>query len=442
MRGGIAAKDKSNSTYNYVGNETKLYSVSATTHNDVTNTGGAYALTSGENWEFAKWGEQIIATCIDEPPQIITMGGANFADLGGTPPKARHIAVINNFVVLANIDDGTAKPQDVRWSAINDATSWAASADTQSDSQQLLASGDNGGGWIMGITGGEYGSVFQEYSIWRMTYVGTPLVFQFDEVLPGIGTPCKNSITQEGRFVHFLSQDGFCQLIDGSHVEYIGRNKVDDTFLIDFDETHPQNVIGASDPTSALVVWIYPGAGNVGGTPNKYIAYNWFIKKWAHGDLDLHWIYNSISAGFTLEELDNVSSSIDTLTPSLDDRVWKGGTLNFNVYDTEHKKGVFGGTALSAVLETPELQLNESGDSYISSVRPLVDGATSQTVQVGSRHLQDDSVTWTNAETPNSETGKIHPRANADYHRFRVNTTGDFTHAIGVEIGSRGTGRR
>lgn len=436
MRGGIAVRDKDDVVYNYAGNETKLYSISADTHSDKTNVGGAYALSDEENWEFQKWGEKLIAVAIDEPPQIITLAGSNFADLAGSPPKARHIAVINNFVVLANLNEGgTLKPQKVRWSAIDDETDWTASATTQSDSQELKSDAGSGGGFIMGITGGEWGNIFQEYSIWRMTYVGSGQgIFQIEEVLPGVGTPAKNSITQEGRYTHFLSQEGFVQLIDGFQIKYIGKEKIDATFFADVNDRYMHRIVGGSDPTSAIVSWIYPSTSSSDGTPDKIICYNWFTERWTHGAINLEWIYQALGQGFTLEGLDAVSSSIDALTPTLDSRAWVGGALQLAIYDTSHKKGVLGGTALSAIIETAEAMINPGKRTQVTGVRPLVDGATTLTVQIGTRELQDDAVAYGSALTPHSSTGIAPARSDSRYHRFRVNTVGGFTHAQGIDV--------
>lgn len=430
-RGAISAKDKSGVVYGYVGNETKLYSFGATSHTDVTNTGGAYALSSDSCWNFVKWGEKIIGVAIDENPQIITFGDANFADLSGSPPKAAFIAVISDFVVLANINDGTAKPLDVRWSAINDETDWTASQETQSDSQELRSNEKNGGGHIMGIVGGtEYGIVFQEYTIQRMDYVGAPLIFDINEIFPGIGTPCKNSITQEGKLIHFFGQDGFYQISDGTSIKKIGDQKVDKWFLSDLDADYPERVIAASDPKSSNVVWIYPGESSTAGTPNKYIAYNWYLDRWTHGDIDLEWIFSSVSAGYTLEELDNISSSIDTLGISLDDNSLKGGTLRFSVYDTDNKLGSLTNTPLNGTIDTEELNIYGELD-FVKKARPLVDGTA--TIQIGNRMLLTDDVSYTDALSTDSTTGWTYPRIKTRYERFRVNTSGEYNKAIGVD---------
>jgi hypothetical protein len=118
----------------------------------------------------------MIATNGADAPQVVTLGAPTSRHSPDLPPKARHIAVVRDFVVLGNVDDGTARPNRVAWSAINNSADWAVSASTQSDIQDLQ--GD--GGWVQKVVGGEYGLVFQERAVWKMTYIGSPVIFQFD----------------------------------------------------------------------------------------------------------------------------------------------------------------------------------------------------------------------------------------------------------------------
>jgi hypothetical protein len=442
-RGAISARDKTGQVYSYAGNETKLYELSGNVHADVTNTGGAYALNSEENWEFAKYGEKIIAVNIDENPQVITFADANFADLAGSPPKARAITIANEFIVLGNINDGTARPQRIQWSALGNSESWTPDADTQADFQDLYSEANHGGGWVQSLIGTDQGfTVICEYTMFRGTYVGSPKIFDIVEVNSGVGTPCKNSIIKEGRLTHFLGQDGFYQLIDGTQLKPISDNRVSKYFLNDYDSTYPERVIGAQDPVNKIVAWIYPGAGNSSGTPNQILFYDWINDKWGNAEIDLEWIYNAIGQGVTVEQLDSYSASIDTLSPHLDSRFWKGGALQLAIYDSAQKKGTLGGTALDAIIETNEAQAFEGSRSYLSGVRPLVDGSATQTVQVGTRDLQTGTTAWTSAVSPETDTGIAPFRSDARYHRIRVNTSGDFDHCVGVDIFAQPTGKR
>ena len=93
-----------------------------------------------------------------------------------------------------------------------------------------------------------------------------------------------------------------------------------------------------------------------------------------------------------------------------------------------------------AVIETAETQFFPGRRAYLSGVRPLVDGTA--TIQIGTRDLQEDTVSYGSAITPHSQTGLANTRSDSRYHRIRLNTTGDFTHAIGVDVEARQSGKR
>ena len=202
--GAVVTKDNSGNNYIYAGDSTKLYNISGVTVTDYSQAGNY--TDNAEKWNFAKWGNKIIASKYGEIPQVITLGGTVFADLAGTPPQARSISTVRDFVVLGNTLDGTdgAVTNRLWWSGFNDEEQWT-SGTNQSDFQDL----QGGGGAIQRIIGGEYGIVFQVNSIWRMTYVGTPLVFQLDEIEPKKGTPAPGSVVQHGVDIYYLGQDGF-----------------------------------------------------------------------------------------------------------------------------------------------------------------------------------------------------------------------------------------
>jgi len=426
-RGAISIRDKDGNGLTYAGNETKLYGLSDGAFTDYSKVGG-YSTGDGEVWEFIKWGEDVIGTNFADTPQTITAGGTTFADLGGSPPKARHISVVRDFVVVGNTYDTTDGnvPNRVRWSGINNSATWTASSSTQSDAQDLQGNG----GWVQKVVGGEYGVVFQERSIWRMTYVGTPIVFQFDEVQPGRGTPAPNSVIQYGDVIFYLGIDGFYSLTNGIQNQPIGANKVDETFFADLDESYYDRISSAIDTTNTLVFWAYPGSGNTDGRPNKIIIYNWTTGKWSFAEIDTEQLFNYSPQGYTLDSLDSVNTSIDALNQSLDSRAWTGTSSVLGCFNSDNKLCDFSGDALDATLETTEAQPVQMGRAVITSLRPICDGTA--TVQLGARETQDDSVTWS-AETSLNSIGEANIRSSARYHKARVKIAGGFNHAQGVE---------
>jgi hypothetical protein len=424
-QGFYTARDSAANVYNYSGDATKLYqynSVAATFTDVSRSSGGAYATASEGWWEMAQWGQTVISVNGVDSPQEITLGASNFTALAGSPPVASHIAVVRDFVVLGNI---STFPNRVRWSAINNSQSWAVSAATQADYQDLQ--GD--GGWVQRVIGGEYGIVVQEKAIWRMTYVGSPVIFQFDLVDRFRGTPCPQSVVGYGQFVFFLADDGF-YAFDGVKTVPIGNGKVDNFFLNDLQTTYSYRVNAQVDPIRKIVAWAYPGSGSSGGTPNKILLYSWPFEKWSVVEVDTEMLARFVAGGYTLDTLDTVSSSLDSLPASLDSRIWSGGALSFGSINTDHKIATFSGSAMTATVDTVEVQHFPGQRAEVTSVRPLVDGGTA-TVAVGARTTQAGAVSFASAVSPTTE-GECPVRSNNRYHRYRISTTGDFNHIAGI----------
>lgn len=432
-KGAFSGRSNAGSAYNFAGSGTKLYRLTGGAFDDVS-IAGDYSTAADDVWEFTQWGQQVLATNYTDPIQTYTMGtSTDFANLGGTPPKARHIGVVRDFVVTANTNDTDgALPYRVRWSALGNEASWTVSSVTQADYQNL----DGPGGWCQKVVGGEYGVIFQERAIWRMTYVGSPTVFQFDQVEFGRGTPAPNSVTKVGNFIFYLGIDGF-YIFDGQQSIPIGENRVNKTFYDDLDQTYLYNISSAVDPEKQVIYLAYPGVGNNNGRPNKILMYNYSpnaTKRWSYAETETEWIFLSLGEGYTLDGLDTVSTNLDLLEFSLDSRVWTGNVRNLSGFNSSHKMVNYTGTALDATIETGEATLHENHRTQVTKVRPVVDGTSATvTVQLGTRNALSESVTWDSSVSLNS-TGDAPVRTNARFHRARVNISGDFNFAQGIEV--------
>ncbi len=430
-RGAASMTDKDGNAYNFAGDATKLYQVTAEAATNVSKSGG-YANTDTDDWEIIQWGNTCIATNYADPVQTLTLGGANFADLfvSTLKPKARHLAVVRDFVVMGNTSDSSdgAVPNRVWWTAINDPTDADPDVSTQSDNQDL----QGGGGWVQRVFGGEYGVVAQERSIWRMTYVGPPVIFQFDEVERSRGLLSPPAASQLGRLIFYLSDDGF-YAFDGTTSIPIGANKVDRTFFAEADPTFYSRISCAIDPLNKLVFWAYPTANATGGNPDKCLIYNWVDQRWTDAEFNCELIFRSLSQGYTLDGLDDVNTSIDDLTPTLDSRAWTGGKLQFGAFDADHKMATFEGSNLEATLETAEFEPFPGQRTLVTEVRPVVDGGT-PTMALGTRARINDSVSYSATVTQNAN-GFCPFRVNSRYFRGRmtVPAASTWNHAQGVE---------
>lgn len=442
-RGLGVARDSGGTYYDYAGDASALYVLTSLSWSNVSRTvGGAYTMADDEFWEFTQFGQLVIGVNgLGDDPQAITAGAANFAALGGSPPRARHIASIRDFVMLGNL---SGSPQSVRWCAINNAASWTADAATLADSQDLPGNS----GWVQKVVGGEYGTIFQERAIYRATFVGSPLIFQFDKVHTNIGALAPQAVINHRNFIFFLSEDGFC-MFDGSEIYPIGEGKVNRTFFNELDSTYVYRTVAAIDPVRKLVAWAYTASGNSGGNPNRILIYHWPSRRWSRiEDLNIEFIARTVTGAYTLDTLDNFSSNLDAIMLTLDSTQWSGGNYLFSCFDSSHRLNHFNGSAMAATVETTEIQLAAgAGDDPLATVnqlRPIAEGlSASFQAAVGSRLNLTQSVSYSSAMSPVSA-GFVEVRNTNRFHRFRLTTASatDFTHVQGFDVAATVAGER
>jgi hypothetical protein len=421
-QGAFAARDNAGNVHLFAGDATKLKLLSSgsPSFSDVSRTvGGAYATATDDTWRFVQYGANVIATNFVDDVQSFAIGSStDFAQLSAGAPKAKYLAIWKDFVVLAHVQ---GHPQRVRWSGIDDPTNWpgigtAAAAQTQSDQQDLV--GDGGG--IQGIIGGlgsADGIVIQERALWRVTYVGPPLIFTFDLVEGTRGTPAPGSIVQLGGVVAYLGDDGF-YLFDGQASRPIGNARIDKTFFNDFDQTYSARMSAAVDPINKVFYWAYPGAGNIAGTPNRLLAYNWAVDRWSLIEVAAEFIFRAGTFGFTADDADGLGYTVDTSPFGPDSRFWAGGKSILAAFDTAHRLGFFSGAPLPATIETGDLDLAEGRRSLVSGVRPVAD-AESLSASVGYRESQTAMPAYSSPTSPVAD-GFCPQRISTRFPRARV----------------------
>jgi hypothetical protein len=334
--------------------------------------------------------------------------------------------------------------QRVKWSGINNSSTWTPSGTTQSGFQDIV--GAHGG--IQAISGGEsFGIIFLERAIYRMSYVGTPLIFQFDKIADSIGAFAPKSVASFGSDVYFLAQDGFYKISGGQQLVPIGRGKIDDFFLNDVTSNF-EGITSAIDPNNSMVVWSYRGSGATGGgtVNNKLICYNFNVDKWSTGSgQDLQFINSASQEAFTTLESLNALGTLDGLPKSLDSFFYDEGVIGLAGFDSNNRFGKFLGNSLSATVDTTEFEGAENSRSTLIEARPIVDanGSDNTTITVTpiSRSSQADAVT-TGTAVNSLSNGSCPLRTTSRYHRLRIGVTGNFTTMSGVDVDSRKEGKR
>ena len=441
---GLFTSFSASGSTNYAGDRSKLYQMDSSLVFQDKSKAGGYNNSTTENardfWAFTQFGSNIIATNFADNIQKFTEGTSSaFSDLVAL--KAKYIAVIRDFVVAGYTNEsGTVYNQRVKWSGLNDSSTWTPSQATQSGFQDIVGSHGN----IQAIVGGESaGAIFMEKAIYRMSYVGVPLVFQFDKIADNIGAFAPKSVASYGNMVFFLAQDGFYKLTGGQQLSPIGNGKVDNFFFDDLS-SNLDGITSAVDPNNSIVVWSYRGSGATGTTNNTLLIYNYAVDKWSTGSgQDLEFIASASQEAFTTLESLDVLGDLDNLPKSLDSYFYKEGIVGLAGFNSENKFGKFIANSLSATVDTTEFEGSKGKRSTLIECRPIVDGTTNTTVTVTpiTRQSQLDT-TSTGSAVNTNDTGTCPLRSTSRYHRIRVNVNGNFNTLSGVDIEARPEGGR
>jgi len=302
------------------------------------------------------------------------------------------------------------------------------SGSTSQSDYQILPDGGN----ITGITGGEFGLIFLEKAIYRATYSGSPLFFQFDAISRGLGCFAGNSIAQYGATSFFLADDGF-YMCDGNTVTGIGVEKIDRYFFSDCDLTDLETMSTAVDPIKKLVVWNY---SNVDGG-RSILVYNFKLNKWSRVETDTTVVGQASTVGTTLEGLAAIYPNLDTIPASLDDRLWVGGKFLF-AGARDDKIIVFTGSDFNSEIITADIETGYN--SVVTLVRPQIDNGTAD-VSVASRRELNDNIQFGSTVSTTQE-GRANFRSSGRFHRFKVTPTGNWTNAISIDVETKNQGNR
>jgi hypothetical protein len=282
----------------FAGSAAALYKATSTitatfTFSDVSAAGG-YTTATGEVWEFAEWqhtvqnatSRRIIATNFTDAVQEYRFRSTSsttvtFISLISTPavaPRARHVGIIGQFVVLGNTQTISTStfytPSRVWWSAFGVPSDFSPSATTQSDYEDLPT-----GGAVQKVIGGnEYGYIFQQKQVQVMRYVGGTTVFDFAPVNFAEGTPVPNSVIAYDGAVYYISAQGF-HSISGIETKNIGNNLVDGYFWRTVEQTRLYEVTTTFDPLNKLIIWAFPT--DTAGYCKKALAFHIPTGRWA-----------------------------------------------------------------------------------------------------------------------------------------------------------------
>lgn len=259
-------------------------------------------------WQFEQFHQTVIAVQGNCNPQAFTLESSTaFADLGGAPPPAAYVSVVNLFVVLTGLQGNTSgnNGYTIIWSDLGFITTWTPGVG-QCDYQDLPD-----GGLTMGVAGfDQYGVVFQTNLARLLTYApGSPVIFSISKITGGDGNglyaPYGWVIDQDQLF--WISQEGFKQMSPGWAPNPVGKEVVDRFFFDNVDNANLGLLTATTEPISPRMYFAFKSTAGQAGLFDIILLFDWQLKRWARVNLMGQWIDVLAKPGLTLEGMDMVT---------------------------------------------------------------------------------------------------------------------------------------
>lgn len=408
-------------------------------NNTVTASGLGLSLSSADRVVFEQFGPSIYATSkrVGTYSLLDIEADYTFAAGTGSPPTADAMGRISDFLVMGSVIDldGVDRPSRIRWSRFNDPDSdWSTDIAYQSGAVTLGVEQGN----VTHISGGDFGLVFQERGISRLTYTGGASVFGRELFEKNRGSQAPDSVVRIGPLAYFLSHDGFF-VTDGSSVQSISRGRIWTWFKDNVNAALVSRTQGGVDWANRCVVWSFPASSGEEKTHQLY--FNWESNRWSVVARQLDYIVVSGRSAETLESVAVTYPDIDVMSLSLDSPLFRESGRALMGF-SGNELSTLDGAALKVCFETGDFQPIVGRRAFVDTVTPLIENADANTtVSLGSRDQMISTITY----TPEQAIGGIgYAPFNVDgrYNRVRVCVPAgsDWSNAYGFQVTARASG--
>lgn len=312
--------------------------------------------------------------------------------------KAKYIRAFEGFLVVGHVtEEGSAIPNKIRWSRINEPTKWANNTDGTGQAGSFLFSGAD---FILGMHQLKRELlIYRERSIEAMSYIGLPNVFGFRRAETGTGLVSPGAIADFGDKHVFVGPDNVWEY-NGISLVAIG-DPIKDEF---FDVVDPSQLNSCElfflEETDEL--WLtYSTSGN--RVHDKGFVYNTLLRKWS-GPRDV----DATGYGYYRQQADETWDSISGTWDTAPAITWDSRSFLSNaplnlmgnddglVFKLD-QIGTKDGSTISKRYESKRVDMKR-GDllKTVQRIRVGLDVTSSASVEVylGVAFSENDSITW------------------------------------------------
>lgn len=432
--GAAVVRKLDNTTRFVVGTATKLYEINGTSWTDRTRgVGGNYNATTDIRWCFAQFGNVTLATNKGDVVQYSSSGA--FADISGAP-KAKLIETVNQFVMVADLDDGGAFGDSPdRWwcCAQGDYTDWTVDTSTQCVSGRLTSAP----GRINALKRLGDGIVaYKDRAIFLGSYVGAPEVWTFQEIPGQLGCLGQGAVVDIGAAHVFVGYDNF-YIFDGSRPTPVG-NPIKDWFFTNLYTDYAYRIVSLHDRANSNVYFFYPKASG-SGELDGCVVFNYRTNKWGVADRTIESVVDYVSAGLTFASSFATGTTWASVESTLtwDSPLLVAGQPAPAYIDTAHTVYLLTGVGGSWNYTTGDIG-DDQTFSDVTRVKPRFITAPTTATMANYYRTVALSDSLTTGVTTTYQNGKFDLLRCARWHRFVISGTGNME-ITGLDIQGLGS---
>jgi len=328
--------------------------------------------------------------------------------------EARHVIAFGSNPVGSTTQDQML----VRWSTAGSAVDWTPTA-TNSAGGQRISSGSK----IVGAAKARGEIVlWTDAGMHSMQYIGGDFIYSFKQITEGPSLIGPNAAVNEASRVFWMDRGNFWYY-DGAH--HILDCTVLDYIFSDINLAQIYKIFGGANSDFSEVWWFYPSADS--SEIDRYVIYNYKENVWSVGSM----IRTAWSEA-----------------PTRNTPIAAGSTVKY-IYNQETTKDD-DGSAMTAYIESGDIDLDDIGDRFILIDRIIPDLAFSGTgtqevsVSIKGRNYPFDSLSTMSTSTITNSTQQAFIRGRARQTVVRVESTNaDMGWRLGdMRFGLRPDGRR
>jgi len=412
--GAAATSDLSGNRRLIVGTSSKLYELSGFSWSDISR-GGNYSLGADDRWSYIQFANATLAANPSNVIQRSTSGA--FANIAGSP-QAKMIEAAQGFALAFNT---TTSSDEWYCSEYLNESGWTLNVTTQCVKGRLIG----GSGPITAARRfGEDVIAYKAGTLFVGRYVGAPEVWRWTQASNDVGCIGQDAVVDTSIGHVFMGKDNV-YLWDGTTPRPLATGSIRRWLFADMNQTYRYKTILLWDRPNHLVWIYYPSAGG-GGVIDHCAVYHVLEQKWglAHSTIQAAVTYTSPT--FTYDSGTSLIPTYDTGKGiPYDSLFWLSGTSNPSVFTSLSQLSTLSGGCTSASFTTGDMGDDEG---YKACLNFRVRYTEAPTTSTATGYVKDASGDVVQGGEPSVMfDGRHNMRQNARWHRFKVDTVGDFT---------------